>query len=126
MFCPLFANDDANVKAGIEWITGQLPGGGTASYDALAWGLAQNDIDTVFFLSDGCPSLGRFEERETILGEIRKLNRFKRVSISTVALIIGLSPIESVRKYEDPDDMADFMSRIASENQGEFANESKL
>jgi len=40
-------------------------------------------------------------------------------------LIVGLSPIESVRKYEDPEDMADLMSRIAHENQGKFSNESK-
>ncbi len=117
--------DDAEVAAAIEWIEGKEPGGGTASYDALAFGLAQPDIDTIYFLSDGVPSIGRYEERETILGEVRKLNRFGRVSINTVALIVGLSPIESVRKYEDPDDMADFMSRIAIENQGTFANESK-
>lgn len=117
--------DDEQVDAAIEWIKGQEPGGGTASYDALAFGLAQPDIDTVYFLSDGVPSVGRYEERETILGEVRKLNRFRRISINTVALIVGLSPIESVRKYEDPDDMADFMSRIAIENQGTFANESK-
>jgi HEAT repeat protein len=117
--------DDEHVAEAIKWIEGILPGGGTASYDALAYGLAQTDIDTVFFLSDGVPSLGKYEERETILGELRKLNRFKRITINTIALIIGLSPIESVRKYEDPDDMADFMRRVAEENQGTFANESK-
>mgnify|MGYP003521198990 CR=1 FL=1 len=53
------------------------------------------------------------------------MNRFKRVTIHTIALIIGLSPIESARKYEDPADMADIMNRIAIENQGQFANESK-
>ena len=117
--------DEENAEAAIAWLGAIRPGGGTATYDALAYGIAQPDIDTVVFLSDGLPSLGRFEERETILGEIRRLNRFRRISISTVALIIGLSPIESVRKYEDPDDMAEFMSRIASENQGSFANESR-
>lgn len=116
---------EENVEAAIKWLEVQFPRGGTATFDALAFGLAQPEIDTIYFLSDGVPSLGRFEERETILSEVRKLNRFRRVTIHTVALIIGLSPIESARKYEDPDDMADIMSRIASENQGEFANESK-
>ena len=114
-----------NVEAGIAWILKQLPRGGTATYDALAFGILANNVDTIFFLSDGVPSLGRFEKHETILAEVRKRNRFKRVSISTVALIVGLSPIESVRKYEDPEDMADLMSRIAHENQGKFSNESK-
>ncbi|MCE9636573.1 MAG: HEAT repeat domain-containing protein [Planctomycetes bacterium] len=115
-----------NVELAIAWLEKQLPRGGTATYDALEFGIAQDNIDTIFFLSDGVPSLGKYEERETILAEVRKLNRFKRVTIHTIALIIGLSPIESARKYEDPDDMADIMSRIAGENQGGFVNRSKL
>jgi len=114
-----------NVEAGIAWIVKQLPRGGTATYDALEFGILAGNVDTIMFLSDGVPSLGRFEEQETILSEVRKRNRFKRVSINTVALIVGLSPIESVRKYEDPEDMADLMARIAHENQGKFSNESK-
>lgn len=116
--------NDVNVELAIAWIEKQLPRGGTATYDALEFGISQNNIDTVFFLSDGVPSLGRVEEREAILAEVRRLNRFKRVTVHTVALIIGHSPIESARKYEDPDDMADLMRRIAVENQGEFADES--
>jgi len=114
-----------NVESAITWIEKQFPRGGTATFDAVQFGLEQPNIDTVYFLSDGVPSLGRFEERETILAEVRKLNRFRRITIHTIALIIGLSPIESARKYEDPDDMADIMSRLASENQGRFANESR-
>ena len=121
---PVIATEE-NVEEGIAWIQKQLPRGGTATYDALAFGCLHPDVDTVYFLSDGVPSLGRFEEQETILAEVRKLNRFNRVSINTIALIVGLSPIESARKYEDPEDMADFMARIASENQGKFANESR-
>lgn len=120
----VLANDE-NVAAAIEWIRKQLPRGGTATYDALDHGLAQEDIDTIYFLSDGVPSAGRYEERETILGEVRKRNRFRRVTIHTIALIIGLSPIESARKYEDPDDMAELMGRIATENQGRFSNQSR-
>ncbi len=121
---PVLATQD-NVNAALAWMLKQLPRGGTATYDALEYGVSLEGIDTVYFLSDGVPSLGRFEEPETILSEIRKRNRFRRVSINTIALIVGLSPIESVRKYEDPQDMADLMSRIAYENQGRFANESR-
>ena len=116
---------DESVSSAIAWTEKQLPRGGTATYDALEYGIGQAEVDTVYFLSDGVPSSGRCQDRETLLAEVRKTNRFRRVSINTVALIIGISPIESVRKYEDPDDMAELMSRIASENQGRFANESK-
>jgi HEAT repeat protein len=116
---------EENVEEAIAWLEKQGPHGGTATYEALEYGVSLEDVDTVYFLSDGVPSLGRWVERETILARVRQMNRFRRVSISTIALIIGLSPIESLRKYEDPDDMAELMSRIASENQGKFANESK-
>jgi hypothetical protein len=114
-----------HVEAAIAWLREQLPRGGTATFDALSFGIDQTDVDTIYFLSDGVPSLGRFEEQETILAELRRANRFRRVSINTIALIVGKSPIESVLKYEDPDDMADFMGRIAQENFGAFADESK-
>lgn len=114
-----------NVEGAIAWLNEQLPRGGTATFDALSYGIDQTDVDTIYFLSDGVPSLGRFVEPETILAELRRANRFRRVSINTIALIVGKSPIESVLKYEDPEDMADFMGRIASENFGAFADESK-
>ncbi len=113
-----------NVEAAIAWIRKQLPRGGTATYDALEYGINQTKADTIFFLSDGLPSGGRYEQPETILSEIRRANRFRRVSVNTVALIVGKAPYESVQKYEDPDEMAEFMSRIAEENYGSFADES--
>ena len=121
---PVLATEET-VEAAIAWIEKQLPRGGTATYDALEYGILHKNVDTIYFLSDGVPSLGRFEEPEAILSEVRRLNRFNRISINTIALIIGLSPIESVRKYEDPEDMGDLMARIAAENYGRFADESR-
>lgn len=114
-----------NKAAGIAWLVGKRPGGGTATFDAIDYGISQTKCDTIYFLSDGVPSLGRFEEPETILMELRKSNRFRRVSINTVALIVGKADYESVLKYEDPDEMAEFMARIAGENYGQFQDESK-
>ena len=39
----------------------------TATYDALEYGVLRSNVDTVYFLSDGVPSLGKYEEREAIL-----------------------------------------------------------
>ena len=114
-----------NKAAAIDWIKRQLPRGGTATYDAIDFGISRTKADTIYFLSDGVPSGGRFEEPETILMELRKANRFRRVSINTVALIVGKADYESVLKYEDPDEMAEFMARIAGENYGQFQDESK-
>jgi hypothetical protein len=114
-----------NRALAIEWIRKQLPRGGTATYDAIDFGISKTKADTIYFLSDGVPSGGRYEEPETILMELRKANRFRRVSINTVALIVGKADYESVLKYEDPDEMAEFMSRIAEENFGSFQDESR-
>jgi len=113
-----------NQLAAIAWIREQLPRGGTATYDAIDYGISKTRADTIYFLSDGVPSGGRFEEPERILMELRKANRFRRVSINTVALIVGKADYESALKYEDPDEMAEFMNRIAEENYGSFADES--
>jgi hypothetical protein len=113
-----------NKVAAVTWIKEQLPRGGTATYDAVDFGISKTKADTVFFLSDGVPSAGRFEEPEEILMELRKSNRYRRVSVNTVALIVGKADYESALKYEDPDEMAEFMSRIAEENYGSFADES--
>jgi hypothetical protein len=113
-----------NTAAAIEWIKGMLPRGGTGSYDALDFGIQKTKADTIFFLSDGLPSAGRYDEPEMILAEVKKSNRFRRVCINTVALIVGKSPIEKALKYEDPDEMAEFMSRVAEENFGGFQDES--
>jgi HEAT repeat protein len=113
-----------NRAAAIDWVRKQLPRGGTATYDAIDFGISRTKADTIYFLSDGVPSGGRFEEPETILMELRKANRFRRVSINTVALIVGKADYESVLKYEDPDEMAEFMARIATENYGQFQDES--
>ena len=117
--------DDANVEAAIEWLRVQFPRGGTNTHGALEFGLNQEYVDTVFFLSDGVPSVGKMDEPEAILAEVRHMNRFRRVTVNTVALIVGRSPIEKALKYEDPEEMADFMNRIAIENYGKFADESR-
>ncbi len=121
---PVLASEE-NVEAAIKWLTVQFPRGGTNTHGALEFALAQPNVDTVFFLSDGVPSVGKIEEPEHILADVRRMNRFRRITINTVALIVGRSSIEKALKYEDPEEMADFMNRIATENYGKFADESR-
>lgn len=121
---PVLATEE-NVELAIKWLKQQLPRGGTNTHGALEFALAQDAIDTVFFLSDGVPSVGKIEEPEHILADVRRMNRFRRMTINTVALIVGKASVEKALKYEDPEEMADFMNRIATENYGKFADESR-
>jgi hypothetical protein len=105
----------ANIDKALKWVEAKLlPRGGTNTYDALVKSLHENPlIDTVFFLSDGIPSVGKYELPEEILIHLRNQNRYRKVIFNTVALAMGKASIEKAQKYEDPDEMAAFMKMIA-------------
>jgi len=109
-----------NIEAALKWADKTLlPRGGTNTYDALMESLEKNpQVDTVFFLSDGIPSVGKYEQPEEILIKLRYANRFRKVIFNTIALAIGKPAIEKAIKYEDPEEMAAFMKMIAEMNGG--------
>jgi HEAT repeat protein len=67
-------------------LLGQTPMGGTNLYDALALALTDDDVDTVFFLSDGAPSGGTYTADADILREIRRQNQTRRIAIHAVSV----------------------------------------
>jgi hypothetical protein len=64
-------------------------------------------VDTIFFLSDGRPSWGKFTDADDILREVRAANELRKVAIHTIA-------IGEFNK--------DFMERLALENAGVFVD----
>ncbi len=46
----------------------------------------KSDVDTIFFLSDGRPSVGELVDPDDILGAVKKINQFRRVVIHTIAI----------------------------------------
>jgi len=95
-----------------------LEGGKTNTYSALMAALGvpedgkaqkdyQTEIDTIFFLSDGRPSHGRYIEPDDVLREIRTANDLRRIVIHTITL----------GEFEK-----DFMERLALENGGSFVD----
>jgi hypothetical protein len=64
-------------------------------------------VDTIFFLSDGVPSVGRYLEPTEILREVGEANRTRKVVIHALAL-------GQFRR--------DFMERLARENGGNFVD----
>jgi len=111
---------EENKKKALDWIDrALLPRGATNTYGALMEGLEKNpQVDTIYFLSDGIPSTGKYEVPEEILIKLRYANRFRKVIFHTIALAIGRPSIEKAEKYEDPDEMAAFMQLIADWNGG--------
>ncbi|HEX9792950.1 MAG TPA: HEAT repeat domain-containing protein [Planctomycetota bacterium] len=46
----------------------------------------RSPVDTIFFLSDGRPSIGQLVDPDDILESITELNRFRRITIHTIAI----------------------------------------
>ena len=65
------------------------------------------EIDTVFFLSDGMPTVGTWIDVEDILREVRDGNALRKVAIHTIA----------IGKFDKV-----FMKRLAEENGGVFVD----
>jgi hypothetical protein len=113
------AADAPLVLAGLP-VANTLEKGRTNAFDALRIALGVEDLrtpdatyqkveaDTVYFLSDGRPTAGKFVDPADILREVRKLNDLRKVVIHT----IGIGEFD-----------ADFMKRLAEQNgPGQFVD----
>ncbi len=80
------------------------PTGGTNLYDGLERALLEEEVDTIFVLSDGMPGSGKYVAKEDILRAVRRLNQTKRVAIHAVS--IGMD--------------ADLMKQLAAQNGGRY------
>jgi HEAT repeat protein len=75
-------------------------------------------IDTIYFLSDGMPSMGKLLEPDRILEWVEDRNRIRKIVIHSICLMSkrkGAGP-----PGEDPAKMEDFMRRLAEDNGGRF------
>lgn len=101
----------------LEFLLDVEPSGGTNIFDSLALaiesaGFGAQDryyeplVDTIYFLSDGEPSAGRFTERKEMLAEIDRMNRFRRIVIHAIG----------IGKLHDKE----FMKRLADSHGGRY------
>ncbi len=87
-----------------SYLDDKQPMGGTNLYDALELALLEEDVDTIFLLSDGAPGVGRYVAKDDILRAVRRLNQTRRICIHAIA--VGMS--------------APLMKELAEENGGEY------
>lgn len=73
-------------EALLRFVRGRAPGGKTALYDGVAWGLADPEVDTLVVLSDGAPSAGTYFTKSDLLAEVRRANRWRRARIDVIAV----------------------------------------
>ena len=124
-----------NLAEAKEFVEKLPVGGGTNISDTFEEAFEKNKrMDTIFFLGDGSPSLGRHTEQEEILARIRWMNRARKVRIHTIALIrgevgrfggrmgpgLGRGRSRSGERAYDEEEASRFLARLAAEHGGSF------
>ncbi len=107
-----------NKKAAIRFVKDKQPNGSTNVYDSIemAFKIGNPDentaVDTIFLLTDGMPNKGKYTETGAIIKNVNKMNDVRKVKINTVVL-------GSSRQN------AEFLRRLAHENDGNFRDPSE-
>jgi hypothetical protein len=86
-------NDEASRKAAITWVERLGANGGTNISDALAAAFADQDVDTIYLLSDGEPSAG-ITDPHRIRAQVAFWNAHRKITIHTVAVGSSLEILE--------------------------------
>ncbi|MHC4958439.1 MAG: VWA domain-containing protein [Planctomycetota bacterium] len=73
-------------RALAKYLNNLGPTGGTNLYDGLELALNHAGCDTIFLLSDGAPTAGKYVNDLDIVREARRINELKRITIHTVSL----------------------------------------
>lgn len=76
-------SDRAQAK---EFIAALGAGGGTNLYDALRAAFTDPDVDTIFVLSDGEPSVGEITDPELVRERVATWNEHRRIVIHTIGV----------------------------------------
>jgi HEAT repeat protein len=108
-----------HVRRAVDFVRALRPDNGTNTHAALARAFQDPEVDTVFFLSDGHPSVGVVTDPDLILLAVREWNRLRRVKVHAIALLRGEPPAAFAGR-EDPERAERFMRSLAAENDGIF------
>lgn len=103
---------ESTSKKALKYIQKLTAGGETNAYDALELAFADPDVDTIFLLSDGSPTVGKETIPDIIRLKVAEWNRNRRVVINC----IGFFPGEA--KHQDKDEARRFLRELAHENEG--------
>jgi len=73
--------------------------------------------DTMFLMTDGRPTVGKLLGTDEVIGELKKVNRLRKVTIHTIC-VGDRPPGAAITDGPDPA----FLKRIADQNHGEFVH----
>ncbi|MEM7263473.1 MAG: VWA domain-containing protein [Planctomycetota bacterium] len=88
------------------------PGGETNAFGALEAAFADPNVDTIYLLSDGSPTVGEEFIPDLIRLRVDEWNRDRRVIINCIGFFPGTA------KNQDKAEARDFLRQLAQENEG--------
>lgn len=122
---------DAKIaKEAMEWVEKQKVIGSTNIYDALETGFKMMGVgaskdpvyepvfDTIFFMTDGKPSLGRITDPKLIRGDVQRWNEGRKIRLHVIGMGGKQKGGRGAGGTEDDIDR-DFLKRLAEENGGD-------
>lgn len=110
---------ESNKKAAIKFINRQEPSGHTNSVGAIEAALEFEEVDTVYFLSDGTPTSGSSIIPDDIVDRVAGLNKVRNVVINAIAFLVG-APEAKSGIVENKESAAGFMRKLAKKNSGSY------
>ncbi len=88
----------------LEYVKKLGTGGGTNIFDSIELALGDPEVDTIYLLTDGQPTTGRYSTPDGIIAGTRELNRARGVTIHCIAF--GAE--------------SDLLRKLAAEHAGEY------
>lgn len=92
------ASDGASRQEALTWIERLGAGGGTNLYDSVREAFKDEDVDTIFILSDGEPTTGEVIDPFRIREDVARWNKHRKVKINTIAIGGNLEVLEWLAK----------------------------
>lgn len=92
------ANSSTARQEALTWIERLGASGGTNLYDAVREGFEDKDVDTIFILSDGEPTVGDEIDPFRIREDVAKWNKYRKIKINTIAIGGNLEVLEWLAK----------------------------
>jgi hypothetical protein len=107
-----------NKDGAVRFIFAQKADKHTNTMGVLESALADKDVDTIYFLSDGTPTVGSTLDHNEILKRVRGLNTMRNILIHSLAFMVG--DASAMKVTEDKSAALKFMQDLARENGGYF------
>jgi len=102
------------LKKALKFVDGLRAGGETNSYGALEAAFSDREVDTIYLLSDGSPTVGEETSLTLILDAVTRWNRYRGTRIHCIGLFAGDAPRQDLPQARE------FLRRLAHANQGRY------